>query len=158
MDPRHALLDTIVYLSPLKVLEGLSPAAAAERPPSLPHSIGEIVAHLSFWQEWFTRRFEGRNEPVVASAALGWPPIPPGSWHDVEARFRQGLETLVALAEGRDLNSRLQPAIDFEPLSQYTLGDVIHHVAQHNAHHLGQVVMLRQLAGTWPPPGGSWTW
>jgi hypothetical protein len=32
------------------------------------------------------------------------------------------------------------------------------HVANHNAHHLGQIVLLRQLMGRWPPPSGSWTW
>jgi len=32
------------------------------------------------------------------------------------------------------------------------------HVATHNAHHLGQVILLRQLTGAWPPPAGSWTW
>ena len=31
-------------------------------------------------------------------------------------------------------------------------------VATHNAHHLGQVILLRQLLGAWPPPAGSWTW
>ena len=28
----------------------------------------------------------------------------------------------------------------------------------HNAHHLGQVVLLRQQRGLWPPPAGSYTW
>jgi hypothetical protein len=28
----------------------------------------------------------------------------------------------------------------------------------HNAHHLGQIILLRQLFGAWPPPSGRFTW
>jgi uncharacterized damage-inducible protein DinB len=31
-------------------------------------------------------------------------------------------------------------------------------MAAHNSHHLGQVVLLRQILGAWPPPSGSYTW
>ncbi len=52
----------------------------------------------------------------------------------------------------------VSPAIEFPPLAHYTIGDALVHVATHNSHHLGQVVLLRQLHGAWPPPAGSWTW
>lgn len=158
MGPRDALVDTLIFLSPLRILEGLSADLAERRLPQLPHSIAEIVAHLSFWQEWFMRRVEGQAEPMVASAGLGWPAVAPGSWPDVEARFRVGLEQLIAVGEKRDPDTPVLPAIEFGPLARYTLRDVIAHVAQHNAHHLGQVIVMRQLAGQWPPPAGSWTW
>jgi uncharacterized damage-inducible protein DinB len=35
---------------------------------------------------------------------------------------------------------------------------VVAHVAVHTAHHIGQIVTLRQLLGAWPPPQGSHTW
>jgi uncharacterized damage-inducible protein DinB len=50
------------------------------------------------------------------------------------------------------------PAIEFPPLADYTIRDAMVHVGVHTAHHLGQVVVLRQLMGLWPPPAGSWTW
>ena len=43
-------------------------------------------------------------------------------------------------------------------LDGYTARDVWEHVGQHNAHHLGQVVILRQFLGLWPPPAGTFTW
>ena len=49
-------------------------------------------------------------------------------------------------------------AREFAPLSHFTIRDALTHVAEHNAHHMGQVVLLRQLIGKWPPPDGSWTW
>ena len=43
-------------------------------------------------------------------------------------------------------------------VSKYTVGDVLIHVSLHTAHHIGQVITLRQQLGAWPPPAGSWTW
>jgi uncharacterized damage-inducible protein DinB len=57
-----------------------------------------------------------------------------------------------------DVERPLTPAIDFPPLANYTVRDAVTHVAQHNAHHLGQVIVLRQMMECWPPPSGSWTW
>ena len=51
-----------------------------------------------------------------------------------------------------------EPVEYLAPLAHYSRRDVFVHVATHNAHHLGQVILLRQLAGKWPPPSGSWTW
>jgi uncharacterized damage-inducible protein DinB len=50
------------------------------------------------------------------------------------------------------------PAIEFPPLAHHTVREALVHVAMHNAHHLGQVITLRQLLGAWPPPAGSYTW
>lgn len=123
------------------------------------HSIAEIVAHLAFWQEWFTRRCEGEPVPMVSHAALGWPTVAVETWPDVRDRFLSGLERLARLAErSADLDARVNPPMEFPPLGEYTVHDVVLHVAQHNAHHLGQVIVLRQLVGQWPPPSGSWTW
>jgi uncharacterized damage-inducible protein DinB len=51
-----------------------------------------------------------------------------------------------------------RPPIEHPPLAGYTLRDAIEHMAAHNSHHLGQVVLLRQMLGAWPPPSGSYTW
>ena len=37
-------------------------------------------------------------------------------------------------------------------------GDALVHIAQHNSHHLGQVVSARQFLELWPPRAGGWTW
>jgi uncharacterized damage-inducible protein DinB len=83
--------------------------------------------------------------------------VAPGSWPEVRARFIDRLQALAALADG-DVTAPLTPPIEFPPLAGYTLSDALVHVATHNAHHLGQVIVLRQRQGTWPPPAGSWTW
>ena len=35
---------------------------------------------------------------------------------------------------------------------------MLHTIASHNSYHLGQIVLVRQLLGAWPPPGGGLTW
>jgi uncharacterized damage-inducible protein DinB len=97
---------------------------------------------------------------MVQQAALGWPAVAPGSWAAVHQQFGQGLRQLVAWADAhRDtLDAPLTPAIEFPALAHYSRRDALVHVATHNAHHLGQVIVLRQLLDSWPPPAGSWTW
>jgi hypothetical protein len=114
---------------------------------------------MSFWQSWFLARCEGRHEPLVASASLGWPTVDAAGWPAVRDEFLSGLRRAVTLGESDTRRgTAVAPAIEFGPLSSYTVGDALTHVAMHNAHHLGQIITLRQLMGAWPPPGGSFTW
>lgn len=158
MAVRELLLDTFVHMPPLRILDGVDASQAARRPADGLHSIAETVAHLSFWQTWFLDRCEGRATPMPAHAADGWPPVAEADWPALVARFEGGLLQAVALEDDGRLEKRIDPAIEFPPLAQYTVGDALVHVAQHNAHHLGQVIVLRQLLGCWPPSSGSWTW
>ena len=34
----------------------------------------------------------------------------------------------------------------------------VYHVVEHFSYHLGQIVLLRQELGAWPPPRGGDTW
>ncbi|MEO5822978.1 MAG: DinB family protein [Vicinamibacteraceae bacterium] len=158
MHTRELLVDTTPYLSPRLALDGITPELADRRIPGAPHTIAEIVAHMAFWQTWFSGRCDGTAGPMPASASLGWVAPEPGQWGAVRSRFLDGLDRLVALGAASDHARRVDPPIEFPPLAHYTVGDVFVHVATHNAHHLGQVVLLRQLLGAWPPPSGSWTW
>jgi uncharacterized damage-inducible protein DinB len=158
MHARELLADTAPYLSPRLVLDGLPPDLADRRVTGAPHTITEIVAHMTFWQAWFGGRCDGRGGAMPASAALGWVAPGTGHWDPVRTAFLEGLDRLVALGTASDHGRRIDPSIEFPPLGQYTVGDVLVHVGAHNAHHLGQVVLLRQLLGAWPPPAGSWTW
>ena len=156
MHARELLIDTYAHIPPGHALEQLAAADAERRPGGVPHSIADIVAHMSFWQDWFWRRCNGRAEPMPAPAARGWPEVASRTWPDVHAQFVAGLERAAALADRSD--ELIVPAIEFGPLARYTVGDALVHIAQHNSHHLGQVILLRQLMTSWPPPAGSWTW
>ena len=157
MELREFLVEPIGYLAPAKALDGLRVADAERRVSGLSHSIAEIVAHLSFWQDWFLARCSGQPQGMVAAAADGWPSVAEGSWPSVRSRFLQTLDRLADMAGG-DVTTPVTPPIEFPPLANYTMADALVHVATHNAHHLGQVIVIRQMMGVWPPPAGSWTW
>ena len=158
MDARQLLVDTHPHLPPAATLAGITDADATRRVAGLPHSIAEVVAHMHFWQTWFTLRCAGTAAPMAATAAHGWPDIGAGDWPLVCGQFVEGLDTLAVVVAELDPDEPIQPAIEFPMLADYTARDVWEHVAQHNAHHLGQVVVLRQILGIWPPPAGSYTW
>lgn len=157
MRARVLLLDNHAHLPALSALDGLTPYDADRRVTHAPHSIAEVVAHMTFWQAWFCGRCDGAADPLPSSAALGWPTPAPGSWDTVRDRFTAGLERAAALGDG-DTSRPIDPPIEFPPLAAYTVRDAIEHMAAHNGHHLGQIILLRQMLGTWPPPFGSYTW
>jgi uncharacterized damage-inducible protein DinB len=109
---------------------------------------------LVFWQTWFLNRCSGVAAPLPSHAAVGWPAAAAADWEPLREQFLAGLRRAVFLpAEGR-----VNPPIEFPAMAGYTIPDAMTHLAQHNARHLGQLVMLRQALGVWPPPEGSLTW
>jgi uncharacterized damage-inducible protein DinB len=157
MNVREFLMSPIAYLAPAKALEGLGAAEAERHVPGAPHSVAEIVAHMAFWQDWWYARCAGDAVPVVASAALGWPAVSADSWPGLRSRFVERLHQLALLSDG-NLAAPVTPSIEFPPLAKYTIGEALVHVATHTGYHLGQVILLRQMLGAWPPPSGGWTW
>jgi uncharacterized damage-inducible protein DinB len=125
---REMLLDTFVHMPPAHALGDLGPDDAVRVPAEGLHSIAALLGHMEYWQAWFLDRIEGQSH----AAALG--------------------------SDADRLDAPLSPAIEFPPLAHYTVRDALVHLAQHNSHHLGQVIMVRQLLRRWPPPQGAWTW
>jgi uncharacterized damage-inducible protein DinB len=84
----------------------------------------------------------------------------PGEWNALRARFLSAVEKTQELAlSSPKLNEKLLP--DDFPLpfwKRESIGSGLLHGAVHSAHHLGQIVTIRQLLGLWPPPAGSLTW
>jgi uncharacterized damage-inducible protein DinB len=159
MSPRELLVEPIAYIPPARAIDGLVAEDAERRHPGANHSVAEIIAHLTFWQEWFIRRCESKPDPMPASAATGWPAVASGSWMTLRQRFLDGLHRAVEVGDGPGMiDQPIVPAIEFPPLAHYTVRDALTHIAYHNSHHLGQVITLRQMMGCWPPPSGSYTW
>jgi uncharacterized damage-inducible protein DinB len=36
--------------------------------------------------------------------------------------------------------------------------EMLHLIGSHTSYHVGQVALLRQMLGAWPPPSGGVTW
>ena len=158
MHVRELLIETTTHVPPSRAIENVSADEAVRRFSGVSHSMAEILAHMVFWQEWFRRRCEGVGEPIPQKAAEGWPEVHRDTWPALRSRFIDDLELFVKMAESSDLDQRIVPALEVQPLAHMTKRDAVIHVANHNAHHLGQIIILRQIMGLWPPPSGGLTW
>lgn len=159
MTIRELLIETSGFMPPARAVDALTAADAERHVSPTVHSVAEIVAHMTFWQGWFVQRCRGDAAPMARSASIGWPAVEPGSWTAIRERFLRGLDDAAALGfDTARLDAPLAPAIEYPPLAHLTTREALIHIGTHNAHHLGQVITLRQVIGQWPPPEGSWTW
>lgn len=154
MDRQELLLRPVAHMHPEGILAGLSDADAMRHLPGVAHNIVEIVAHMGFWQDWFLQRCSGIAVPPVAHAADGWPPVIGTDWARMRDAFFEGMHR----AAQHPAKGKVEPPLEYELFAHYDVEDVMIHLAQHNAHHLGQIVIIRQALALWPPPGGSYTW
>ena len=118
-------------------------------PPGLPHSLWQLLEHLRLTQHDILDFC--RNPDYVAAKWPDdyWPkaaaPPTAKAWDGSIAAFRRDLQALQRLAA--------DPAIDLfakvpAGSGQTYLRELIL-IIDHNAHHLGQLILVRRLLGAW---------
>jgi len=137
------------HLSWDEALEGLRPANRAKAPRPGLHSVWQLLEHARIAQEDILRyaREPGWKSPKWPDGY--WPTVKeptPGQWKASVAAFKRDLEAVVGMV--------LDPAVDLTAVIPH--GERGHTylreallVADHNAYHLGQVVVARRLLGDW---------
>lgn len=120
------------------------------RPPGAPHTPWQLLEHMRIAQ-WDILEFSRNARHASPKWPDGyWPPTenPPGedSWTKSVECFRQDLEQMRNLVADpdSDLFARI-PQGDGQTLLREALL-----VADHNAYHVGQLVLLRRLLRAWP--------
>ena len=155
------LLNGVGFTHPTKTVVELSAAQARQKPAGSPHSVADILAHMNFWQAWTLAAVAGEPRSLPAKAALGWPSVSEVEWTGLVTEFAEGLERAVSYTKDAELLSRpLSPdkVIGFG-FEKNTVGSALTEIiAFHNAHHAGQIILLRRTLGVWPPEGGGMTW
>jgi uncharacterized damage-inducible protein DinB len=135
------------------IFAGLDWQLAGIRPERAPHTVFELLNHMVFWQDWAIRWFAGGSPPIPQHASGSWPgasgPASEEAWQAAVECFRKGLEALAEQSREADLFARHGNKSRLEMLQT---------MAAHNSYHAGQVVLLRQMLGAWPPPSGGLTW
>jgi uncharacterized damage-inducible protein DinB len=152
------------HTNALVCLEGLTWALAGAKPRGAPHSVYDLVWHMSFWMENELERIDGKTPAYPEHASLGWPDdtIPTADdWSRAVARFGAALERLARFAEADPkVRSRAVPVTSKERHANQgtTVEGVVWQTVVHTSHHLGQVILVRRQLGAWPPPGGGDSW
>ncbi|HTS88074.1 MAG TPA: DinB family protein [Gemmatimonadales bacterium] len=156
---KELLRGTGAHLDPVAAISGISAALAGRRVAAAPHTIWQLVWHMSYWMDYELRSIAGPEASYPAHATESWPPPEPPSsaaWDEQVSRFHLQLERLTALADSLDAGepgSRL-----VHPAKGESVRDVLWQLVAHNSYHTGQVALLRQALGAWPPGGGGDTW
>jgi hypothetical protein len=157
---QRILIADGVGAPPSHVLEGVDDQLAHRRIPGTPHSIYEEVWHLAFWMEISLDWIDGKLTPYPEHASDGFPGAPLEPWTALRERFLNGLARAAAIAGNPAQMDAPIVCLSRVPGEQRAMParDQIEGIATHNAYHLGRVVLLRQLLGSWPPPSGGDTW
>ncbi|MBI3326972.1 MAG: DinB family protein [Nitrospinae bacterium] len=148
-----ALRGKSTHVESVGAVSDLPATSAALRPAPGVHSPQEILSHMVYWQDLILQAVRGERVLWLERAAAGKADHPqdgdPSNWETLLARFQAGLLEAEHLA----LTANLE-----RPLGNWGGGTVLNALsilAIHNAFHLGQMVMARQLVEHWPTPGGG---
>ena len=160
---RELLHGKGAHADALACVEGIPLEVAGRRVSGFPPSIFGLVWHAAYWMEYELARMEGTAPPYPEHADLSWPkdqaPRDAHEWEDTVRRFRAGIDALDALAALPEDQGRRNVALTSQTTNQGdTVLDIVGKTLVHNSYHLGQVVLLRQAFGAWPPPKGTDTW
>jgi len=140
------------FLPPESLLGDLTEAQALVVPTCSLYSIAGIVAHMHYWQERNIARPHGENQSRPEHLDDTFPLTQAGEWESLRAAFLAGIQICAQTAAEK--GAETDPDREDADIA-YGLAEC---PALHSAYHYGQIAMLRQIQGLWPPAGGDGDW
>jgi uncharacterized damage-inducible protein DinB len=128
---------------------GIPPEARGARPERAPHSPWQLLEHMRICQRDILE-FCRNPDYVEMKFEDYWPagaaPPTDAAWDESIAAFRRDRDALKTLVSdsGMDLFAPIPHGTGQTYLREIVL------VADHNAYHVGQLVLLERLLGVWP--------
>jgi len=132
-----------------QAIENLPSNLRGQRPAGLPHSQWELLEHLRIAQRDILDFSRNPNYEEKKWPDDYWPksPEPPSdaAWEQSVTAFRNDLQAMCDLIVDptTDLYAKIPHGDGQTVLREALL------VADHNAYHVGQIVLARQLLGAW---------
>ncbi|MCI0578100.1 MAG: DinB family protein [Chloroflexi bacterium] len=123
------------------------------KPPRVPYTSWHILEHLRIAQ-WDILEFIRNPAHVSPHCPASYWPYPAeeadsDQWEKTIREFRADLQALANIVT--DSATELATPLPHAP--GYTIFREILVVADHNAYHIGEFAILRQVMGTWPAAG-----
>ena len=132
----------------VRAVADLAPALRGRRPEGLPHSAWELVEHVRIAQADLIAYLVDRGHDVLAWPDDYWPPTsePPtgAAWDEAVAAVQAGRERLKGL-----LRELPDPTATIPWGGSHTYLRTILVALDHEAYHVGQIVLVRRLLGVW---------
>ena len=132
------------WFVPIRVaVEGLTAEQASWQPPAGGHSAGQLTYHLLFWNRRNLIKFQGgANEKFGGDNDETFVKFSTKQWNDTVTQLDQVMTDLEKLVE----------SADEQKLALWA--PTIANICTHNAYHVGQIVYVRKLQGSWNPEKG----
>ena len=144
------LYGKMAHYDVLKALRGVTAKDAMKQPNKNLRSIGDHVYHMVFWHDITMKTINGEEFDWEAIKGTDWlsadATMNEKAWKELVESFANHLTELKKINETEDLTRPIK-GFGAAPLGKGVLIEI-----QHNSYHIGQVVILRQLLGIWPPP------
>ena len=137
-------------------LKNLTAEQAAWKPDELDNSIWGTLAHLNFYNERYLRRFNGEAVPPATGEnsetfAGGSDDASESAWQAETENFDRIMSEWRGAIESATEEKLTQPV---SAENQSPWWEVIANINAHNAHHGGQIVVMRKLQGSWDASKG----
>jgi uncharacterized damage-inducible protein DinB len=124
-------------------VDGLTAEQASWRDGKGNHSVGQLAAHLVFWNRQQLAKFKGEAPPAFSGDNNE-------TFNSFDAvKWSQTVKDLDAVMT--DWEKAVQGA-DEAKLAQWA--STIAHIGAHNAYHIGQMIYVRKQQGSWDPDKG----
>jgi uncharacterized damage-inducible protein DinB len=139
------------FVSLKSALSGVTAEQASWKPANVDNSIWESVNHLIFWNETYLRRYRGElNEPqdienkaTFRSSETDWQ----ATLSKLDAVMQEWREKLKTIDD-----EKLESPVNAQYQAPWRVP--LAHQNIHNAYHIGQILLLRKLQGSWNPEKG----
>jgi phage-related protein len=119
-------------------VEGLTAEQASWQPPQGGHSAGQLTYHLLFWNRRNLARMKGESQSQYS-----------GNNDETFEKFdnKQWADTTKQLDEVMNDLEKYVESVDDKKLSE--IAPTIGNICEHNAYHLGQILYVRKMQGSW---------
>ena len=136
-------------------LNNLTAGQAAWKTENIDNSIWEILAHLNFYNRAYVERFKGIDYDYSTDdnneTFAGADNPSEEAWAEEVQNFEGIMTELRALLETAD-ETKFDEAVSATNKARW--GSLLSQVNLHNAHHGGQIVLIRKLQGSWDASKG----
>jgi hypothetical protein len=144
LEQLHTTHDQKDWFVPMDVaVEGLTAEQATWKDGRGNHSVGQLTNHLLFWNERELAKFKGEPEKKFSgNNDETFNNFDTRKWNDTVKQLDQVMRELEKLVETAD-EQKLQ-----------AWAPEIARIGTHNAYHVGQIIFVRKLQGSWNPEKG----
>jgi uncharacterized damage-inducible protein DinB len=152
------------HADPIACVEDLDAELAARTVAGFPHSIFQIIFHMTYWMDYELRRIRGQQPAYPEHNSESFPeaasPLSTEEWYRLKTHLTTLLAefTVLANSSSEEMHRKIESVHEGDKKLSGSLEAVLWQMVAHNSYHTGQMAMIRRSLGAWPPKAGGDTW